>query len=73
MTVSGLPIACAQPRNTARCLLRVAVAMLQAMRTSGIENVRTRSALCALCTPPHTHTHRRHRLYATRAVNLIRS
>ena len=57
MTVSGLPAACAQPRNTAQAMMQAAAAMLRAMRSSkhhGVGAVRanyeqwlwSRSQLC---------------------------
>ena len=39
MVVSGLPAACAQPRNTAETMLKAAVAMLQAIIGLKQENV----------------------------------
>ncbi len=38
MVVSGLPAACPQPRNTAQRMLRVGVAIIEALRTSNIED-----------------------------------
>jgi class 3 adenylate cyclase len=40
MVVSGLPAACPHPRNTSQRMLLVAVAMMEAVKASGIENVR---------------------------------
>jgi hypothetical protein len=49
MAVSGLPIGCPQPSNTSQCMLRVAVAMMDSLRTSTIENVGLQRTLRTRC------------------------
>lgn len=42
MAVSGLPAASPQPRNTAHCILRAALAMLEEVAAAGMRDVRCR-------------------------------